>query len=94
MLRIGFLPVEKAVADKPRDKRETNGRGQQLSLPEHRLRAAETRAGHGALGLHLPPHTAPHRGSAIPGAHSRQLREPDGLFTCREMVDLTVGHVL
>lgn len=63
MLWIGFLPVEKAVPDKPRDKRETNGRGQQLSLPEHRLRAAETRAGCTGRWGCISPRTQPRTGA-------------------------------
>lgn len=92
MLRIGFLAVQKAVPDKPRDTREIGGEASSSSpswsrdsgqLSHGWIHACRQRGGRGCISLPdtSPAHTGTGlRGSGISDAHSRQLREADGVL--------------
>lgn len=89
MLRIGFLPVQKAVPDKPRDTREIGGGQLQLSLLEQRLGPAEPRLdprlpAAGRPGLHFPPGHQPgthgHGAAGLGHLWCTQLQEADGVL--------------
>lgn len=94
MLRIGFLPLQKALPDKPRNTREIHGKGQLSLVNQKRLRPGETQAGCTPAGAGRPwlemgflsptpalPAQSGERG--IFDVQGRQLREPDGVYVLR-----------